>query len=240
MTCSEFLDLLPDYLEMHALSAPERAAADAHVARCAECSALVADLRRIARDARVLPLRAPARDLWARIEARIEAPIVALPTRVPDSATAVPAVPIAGAGVVAAQWKRFALAASLLVAVTAGVTYTIATNRSRTRGTPLVQLPAGGAATTPVNAVRHASATETFDREIESLRKLVDDRRSELDPITVGVIEKNLKLIDKAIAESKAALANDPANAFLSDRLTHDYDTKLQLLRDVATRPPRS
>ena len=56
----------------------------------------------------------------------------------------------------------------------------------------------------------------------------------------MGIVEKNLRLIDQAIAESKTALATDPANAFLSDRLTHAYDTKLQLLREIATRAPRS
>ena len=241
MNCSEFLDILPDYLEAHALSSPERAVADAHLARCAECAALVIDLRAIARDARVLPLRSPGRDLWSGIEARIEAPVVALPTKVVDTATTVPALLAPAAVAVAPSWRRFAIAASLLVAVTAGVTYTVATNSSGTAASRLVeQGPASGASPASGSGVRHASATETFDREIESLRKLVDDRRGELDPITVGVIEKNLKLIDRAITESKAALANDPANAFLSDRLTHDYDTKLQLMRNLATRPPRS
>jgi len=69
------------------------------------------------------------------------------------------------------------------------------------------------------------------------MREIIDERRKELDPVTIGVLQKNLKLIDAAIAESKAALAKDPASAFLMDRLTHAYDTKLQLLRGVATIP---
>jgi hypothetical protein len=56
----------------------------------------------------------------------------------------------------------------------------------------------------------------------------------------VTILARNLKLIDDAIAESKAALARDPASAFLTDRLNRAYDSKLQVLRSVATMPARS
>ena len=68
----------------------------------------------------------------------------------------------------------------------------------------------------------------------------MDERRRDLDPVTIAVVQKNLRLIDRAIAESKAALANDPASVFLNDRLTHAYETKLQVMRALATRPLRS
>ena len=245
MTCTDFQAILPDYLEAHGLSPMQRAAADRHARSCAACSALAADLRLIASRANQLPSLAPSRDLWTRIEAAIESPVVVLPRR----AEAPPAAP--------RRWSRFAAAASLLVAVTAGVTYTIT---SRSLGAPSVPAPVDtvratvpssgistGAATDPsavaspvartVVAVSHPSASETFDREIASLRTLVDERRRELDPVTVAVVRKNLRLIDGAIAESKAALAKDPASVFLNDRLTHAYETKLHVMRALATRP---
>jgi hypothetical protein len=242
-TCASFQALLPDYLEANALSASRRAAAEAHIAGCADCAALVANLRGIIRDARELPLLTPSRELWGGIEARIEAPVVALPTR-PVEAAERPEVTLPGAprgvAVETVPWRRFAIAASLLVAATAGVTYALTSRYSPSapaRDTAVVGAPATG---TLVQPAAHRSATETFDREIEALRKLVDSRRGDLDPVTVGIVDKNLKLIDKAIAESKAALASDPASAFLIDRLNHAYDTKLQLLRDLATQSPRS
>ncbi|HEY4658328.1 MAG TPA: hypothetical protein VIH11_02355, partial [Gemmatimonadaceae bacterium] len=100
--------------------------------------------------------------------------------------------------------------------------------------------PAGVRRAVPAVAVVHATAEETFDREIAALRKIVEARRSELDTATIRIVEKNLQLIDAAIAESKAALARDPASTFLLDRLTHAYDTKLQLLRGLATLPART
>jgi hypothetical protein len=242
-TCASFQALLPDYLEANVLSASRRAAAEAHIAGCAECAALVIDLRTIMRDARGLPLLTPSRELWSGIEARIEAPVVALPTRPVEAAAdrseaLLPAdTPAPALGTV--PWRRFAVAASFLVAVTAGVTYSLTSRSSpnvTVRDTAVVGSPVPSALVQPVV---HRSASETFDREIEALRKLVDSRRGDLDPVTVGIVDKNLKLIDKAIAESKAALANDPASAFLIDRLTHAYDTKLQLMRELATQSPR-
>ncbi|MCX5760333.1 MAG: hypothetical protein NTW72_02310, partial [Gemmatimonadetes bacterium] len=57
---------------------------------------------------------------------------------------------------------------------------------------------------------------------------------------TIAVVEKNLKLIDQAISESKAALSADPASTFFAGRLNHAYGTKLDLLRSAATLPSRT
>lgn len=186
------------------------------------------ELEAIARRAAELPLLAPSRDLWSGIEERIQAQVVALPVRHETPAPA------------RLPWRRLAIAASLLMAASAGVTYSLIK-----RGGP-AELAANdsSAVTAPlagenVQPVSLQSAEQTFDHEIGAMRKVVDERRKQLDPATVAVLEKNLKVIDAAIAESKAALAKDPASAFLMDRLTHAYDTKLQLLRGVANIPLR-
>lgn len=249
MTCAEFQGLASDFLEPHALPTAQRAAADAHVAGCAECAALVADLRTIVRDAAELRALTPSRDLWAGVEGRIEAPVVPLagrggehPIRGDERQTAERGAEVAGGLRRGLPWRRLAIAASVLVVVTAGITYTLA---RRSAESPLAsgsdsRAPAGVRRATPAVAVAHATAEETFDHEIAALRQIVAARRAELDTATIRVVEKNLQLIDAAIAESKAALARDPASAFLLDRLTHAYDTKLQLLRGLATLPART
>ena len=192
------------------------------------------ELEAIARRAAQLPLLSPSRDLWSGIEARIQAPVIAFP----QADEAVPAAaPLAAPARL--PWRRLTIAASLLIAVTAGVTYTIV---ARSGTAPLAET--GDSATvdgplpvTPALPVSTASAVQTFDREIGAMRNIIDQRRGDLDSATIAVLEKNLKVIDAAIAESKAALAKDPASAFLMDRLTHAYDTKLQLLSGVAAIP---
>jgi hypothetical protein len=241
MTHEEFEAILADYLEDGALTAAERTIADAHLLDCAQCAALVADLRNIVTRAAALPLLTPQRDLWAGIDARIETPVVSLASRTSGEHAAVSertfTTPSRRLG---PSYRTLAIAASLLVAVTAGVTYSVAT-----RTTGIGTVAAAGAVNTAarngvVQNVNRPSAEETFDKEISALRTIVDQRRADLDTGTVTVLEKNLKVIDNAIAESKAALARDPASAFLADRLNRAYDSKLQVLRSVATIPARS
>lgn len=189
-------------------------------------------LRAIVRAAGELPELAPLRDLWSGIEARIDTPVVALPSRSTNSDA--PAV-VAPARL---PWRTLAIAASLLIAVTAGITYTLTR-----RVEPGLALRTDSAtvdapiSAVPIEPVSLQTAEQTFDKEIGAMRTIIAERRKDLDPVTLAVLQKNLKLIDAAIAESKAALAKDPASAFLLDRLTHAYDTKLQLLRGMANIP---
>jgi hypothetical protein len=84
-----------------------------------------------------------------------------------------------------------------------------------------------------------ASATATYDREIASLRDIVARRRADLDSGTVAVLERNLRIIDQAIAQSRAALARDPKSQFLGEQLTRALDSKVELLRTAALLPQR-
>ena len=54
------------------LAAPDRVAVERHLAGCRECSAVLADLGRLARAARELEDREPATDLWPGIAGRLE------------------------------------------------------------------------------------------------------------------------------------------------------------------------
>jgi hypothetical protein len=102
----------------------------------------------------------------------------------------------------------------------------------------------------PTSTVRPAAQTrlasfkpsveQTYDREIERLRLIVNRRRGSLDSSTVAVIEYNLKVIDDAIAQCKQALKKDPASRFLIESLNDAFDTKLQLLRTAAMLPSRT
>lgn len=93
-------------------------------------------------------------------------------------------------------------------------------------------------ATTQV--VRNTPASVTYSREIDRLRAIFIRTRSQLDPRTAAIIETNLKVIDDAIAQSKAALAQDPASRFLTDQLNSALDKKLELLRTAALLPNRT
>ena len=65
----------------------------------------------------------------------------------------------------------------------------------------------------------------------------VRERRGELDSATVAVLVRNLVVIDRAIAQSRAALARDPHSPFLGDQLTRALGQKVELLRTAALIP---
>lgn len=195
-----------------------------HRARCTACSTLWDELERIGAEAARLPLLTPARDLWDGIEARI----VTVPRALPFYR---------------GHTFRLAVAASLLVAVSSAVTWRLATS-----DVPAPGLVADGDASVSGDRTDARDASQThrasfsqsvsqMDREIAALQTIVAERSAELDPRTVAVLEANLKLIDTAIDESRAALESDPASRYLSAQFTRAYTSKLTLLRDAATLP---
>jgi anti-sigma factor RsiW len=79
-----------------------------------------------------------------------------------------------------------------------------------------------------------------YDQEIGKLRAIVKERREQLDPTTVAVLEQSIAVIDSAIAQSRAALAKDPASGFLATQLNHSLEKKVELLRTAALLPSRT
>ncbi len=224
LTCDDAQALIPDLLD-GTLNDTRRAPFDAHVARCAECRALAIDLAKIRDDAATLPSFSPSHDLWSGIEARIDTPIVSIAGR-----------PRGAVG----RWstRQVAAAAAILIAVTGGGTWMVASRPAA--NTPQAASITDPSARTELVSVADQKGIATYEGEIGKLRGILDTRRNELDTATIAVLERNLKLIDQAISESKAALAADPASTFLAGRLNHAYDTKLELLRSVATLPSRT
>ena len=287
INCEAFEGLLPRHLEGEA-DAAERMALEAHAAGCAECGALLDDIRGITSEAGSLPVLEPSRDLWDGIAARIEAPAIPLDSR--RGAT------VAVADRRPRSWRamHLASAAAVLMVATAGVTHVITRQMIegdvRNAQTALVDVaPVGntfagsedmepgaadaatlatpdtnpaapgtsprqgdGRSTTPrVAPAPAAAATGTlvassarvqavYDQEIAILQDMLDQRRAELDPATTVVLESNLRIIDRAIRDSRSALARDPASGFLTDQLTMALDKKLQLMRTAAKLPSRT
>ena len=233
MTCSEYEGLLARDLEGE-LSPDERAHADAHLATCSGCAALRADLLEIAAKAAALPVESPSRDLWDGIAARIEAPVIALGTTGEHRVHRRP------------RFLRYAAAAAALIAVTAGTTYVLTRNAllgDQTRMTAGQEVPAarpdstGGAITHLVSDPATIAADAAFDREVGRLRALLEERRPDLDSTTVALLERNLEVIDRAIAESRAALEMNPGSALLNRQLQNALGKKVQVLRTAALLP---
>jgi len=226
--CAAFEATLPDYLGG---TLADDGAARAHIVSCESCRALVRDMERIRARAATLPTLHPPRDLWAGIEARIHAmPQEAAPSR--RLATRW----------LSQRWYGAPLArAAVLVIATASVTL-LATHQWNGTPTQPRTIAQPRTSLSPVSNQPAAARTSEFiyDQQISAMRQILDARRDQLDPKTVAIIEKNLRVIDTAIAESRAALARDPANRFLAGQLDASLNTKLELLRTVAMLPART
>jgi hypothetical protein len=93
-------------------------------------------------------------------------------------------------------------------------------------------------AVSPVSRTQNGAQPEAvYGKEIALLQQIMSQRKAQLDSSTVLIIERNLRIIDAAIEQSRAALARDPASRLLSDQLTHALDKKVELLRTAALLP---
>jgi hypothetical protein len=73
-----------------------------------------------------------------------------------------------------------------------------------------------------------------YTREINTLQRIVQRQKSELDTSTVAEIEKNLRTLDAAIAQIRAALQKDPGSALLDGQASRALEMKVELLRRAA------
>jgi len=237
----------------------ERAAVDAHVAACEECSTMVNHVGRIVADARVLPELVPLRDLWPDIASRLGAQ-----EPVDDSHVAAASTTAGHSPRAALSWQPLAAAAVLLVSVTAAVTWNLAQRTVSASPVPTVAsldtiLPDADQTDTSTDGFRFAVGTHKsekptpkttptaqlasgtgsdveaiYENEIAALRTIVDERFSELDSSTVAELRKNLEIIDRAIMDSRDALRRDPRSLMLTRQLDRALEHKLELLRRVA------
>jgi anti-sigma factor RsiW len=116
------------------------------------------------------------------------------------------------------------------VAVAATLAFVIATATWlawRNASSPAPAPPAIAAADTVL------PAEAQYQRAIAGLQQLADAQNAALDPQTRAVLKDNLAAIDRAIEESRAALASEPASALAQDSLFDALDTKVALLQDT-------
>lgn len=217
----QWTDRLSEYLDGE-LADAERAGLEAHLTACGECDATLAELRRVVTRAGALEERPPAADLWPAIAARIGLG----PDRV---------------AVRRGAWRRrfaftvpqLAAASLTLVAASAGLVWLAL------RGSPgSGPAAAAGPVSRPLVVQRvdwMPKVEGSADAAVAELRAaLAEARRSgRLDSATVADVERNLAVIDSAIAEAKRALETDPGSAYLNHHLAETYRRKLGLLRQA-------
>lgn len=227
----------------------DRAALEAHLPGCATCRETVEELRELVSQARTLEPSEPVIDLWPQIAARIEAGARPASMRKPVSwwgwrlSLSLPQASLAALGLVAitaaTMWWTVGQAPRL---VTRGPS--VSGDRTSTVGAgPAAPSPVASnqepfkspapAVSNPDQALAAAFYNPQYDATIAELQQVLEQERSRLDPKTVQVVEKNLRIIDRAVADARRAVMADPSSVYLREHLARVMMQKVTLLRQA-------
>lgn len=217
MTPDVWTDRLSEYLDGE-LEPTAHEECRQHIAGCRECLAILTELRGLAVDAAELTDRAPTIDLWAGIADRIGAsraivPRAARQRRIPMALAAGIALLAVGGG---SLWVGMQLGPTSPAGVTVPPPVAAPT------GVPVVQLTGA------------ARVERTANAAVQDLEGVLRAHRDALDSTTIAVLERNLSIIDSAIADAEAALRRDPADAYLNSHLARTVRRKIDILRQAA------
>ena len=204
----------------------------AHLDTCAACRDTVGALRSLKAEAAALPdSLQPDRDLWPAIEGKLDSG----PARL-LSFGARRHAPGARRTTMAWGWPAgLAAAAVMLVALTATITMVVMRNGSEQPRTRDAIAPAGGAV-----LASYRAAENEYLRATDDLRRALEQRRDDLAPGTIALLEENMRLVDEAITQMWTALENDPGHAGNRHLFNRLYQKKVMLLQQAVRLPSQS
>lgn len=185
-----------------------------HLASCAECRSTVSRVRSLLGAARSLPRDvAPPPEVWTQLRARVGR----------------------GSARSRRSWARgwggwVAAAASIVFIV--GAALLIPGGRGK------------GSVSTPTAPVRTSPAVARielhFAETLAELRASLAAQRTHYTPAAASVVDGTLAVIDTAIAETRAAITDDPENPVLVEILSAHYARKVELLQRATELAPSS
>jgi anti-sigma factor RsiW len=223
MNCADLNQALVDLVDGR-LDGAEQRDVERHLASCANCRALVEDMRSIRAAAFMLDRREPKAGTWAKVQAAIAAE-PSPKGRLLDMSLG---------------RRRFAgglpvwlgAAAALILATVIGLLPLL--NRA-----PAAHDDSGAAAdaepaaTVESVTAEFEAAEKHYQKAIDDLQTIANKDTGELDPQVAAVLQKNLNVIDQAITESRDALRSQPASSTAQNGLFDALRTKVALLQQT-------
>jgi len=214
MSCQEIHERFNDYLDDE-LSPSARLRVEEHLERCAECREELAGLESLLEASAALPREIePDRNLWPSIDGRL-----------------VRSEPVVARGDWWSQsWVGLAAAAVLIAAVTLQVV------RRTDEAVPVAEPPmvaVSEAVATYARISEEVRARNGLQQVREDLLRTIIERRESLDPETQELIDRNLEVIDRAVAEIYQALEENPENQQLEFMLAATYQREVEFLKKM-------
>jgi hypothetical protein len=203
------LDELGDLVD-GSLSAPDAQRAARHLDGCERCRSEMSRLRGVIAAAAALPKTVePPPELWRTIREDLEARKVAhlhVPRPVP-----------------AWRWnpaRAWLIAASIVV-----VTTTVLLARSSARK----PMNVGSGLGPPASTVERIELR--YMPTLTQLSASLRERSASVPRKTIATVNQSLEIVDSAIAETRAALIQDPENRGIAELLSANYQRKMDLLK---------
>jgi anti-sigma factor RsiW len=240
MNCQQHIDALGEYMD-GTLDADARARLERHLAGCEQCRRTADDLARIREMAATLPERTPPDRVWVRVANELERQAgTGTPARRGWFAWAQTRMAAPRPG---ATRRLVPLAAAAVVLLGAAVGYF-----AFTRGAPAPgRTASAGAGGAPGGTVVRASdddlvrsvqeeltlAESHYDKAIAGLEQIARAGQGTLDPQVAATLQKNLAVIDQAIADSRLALKSQPTSQLAQESLFEAFRRKVALLQDT-------
>jgi hypothetical protein len=220
---------LHDYLD-GLLADSERARIETHMHACADCRTELDALAQLVSEIGALPSEIPpAHDLRSTIARRLEI------TQVLDAGARVPpasdheqgARPKTARATGSPTVSRHVLAAAAVVLLVLLSVFTLVVQRSgeEDRGRPILALD------DEASLLEFQHAETRYLAAIAELETVLRQGREPLAAETLELLEENLAVLDRAIRETRAALAADTSQVELTRFIMASYAQKLDLLR---------
>jgi hypothetical protein len=218
VACEQYIERIQDAVD-GTLGSIRLADLDMHLAQCEDCRALRTDLERIRDAAGSLPVMTAPDGAWLQIAGRLRQE-----GRLQDAA------PPARSRAAYGRW--LAVAAALILVVGTAL---VLIKRMPNTPAPVQQTAGNAAPAKSVETVQNEvdAAQQQFEGAIADLEKVAKANQTALDPSTSATIDKNLGIIDQAIAENRAAVKAEPASVAARATLFEALRQKVSLLQDT-------
>jgi predicted anti-sigma-YlaC factor YlaD len=217
MNCQEMDDRLDGWVD-DTLPAAERREVEAHLATCADCREEERRQRLLLTHAAALPRSvSPPRDLWPGIAEHIERR-QAWARAWPRLSTWQPALAVAAAVVIA-------LGAVLLERQAPAPVHTVVVPTPAT--SPTARLHPAAVEMDPGLVAMESD----YQAAATALMEALLERKDEIEPETLASVQRNLAVIDAALAEVHRALEKDPNRPELERMLVSTHRKRVDVLR---------
>jgi anti-sigma factor RsiW len=200
-----------------------RAELQQHLDECPACRALADDMRRIRELAQSVERPAPPDRVWLQVAGRLR-----------QEGRIAASTPAAAAS---RRFMPLAIAASLLLIVGASL-YVLYPRQPPAQQDAHATSPQPGGNAAQGDAVQGVEAEfrlaeQHYQNAIAKLEEAAKSESGAIDPQTATLLQKNLQVIDQAIAESRAALRSEPQSTRARDSLFEALRKKVTVLQET-------